>query len=74
MNCEYRFVGILVRSPTGRWAIKTSEGRLIEITSGEIITVKIAGHWITTRIECSVDGYYAVTTGVQLCRGMEARQ
>ena len=71
---EYEFVGTLERSETGRWAIKTEKGRLVEITSGEVIEIEVAGYWIRSRIEHDGRDYIAMVSGVRLYRGMKARQ
>lgn len=71
---EHAVTGNLVRSAKGRWAIKTNDGRIYEITSGEVIEVKIAGHWIRTRIEHNGKDYVAMIDGVKLYQGMSARQ
>ena len=65
---EYRY-GLLKRADTGRWAI---DGQF-EITSGDVIEVKIVDTWITTRIEHCGSDYYAVVPGIKLYGGMPAR-
>ena len=65
---EYRS-GVLMKVVTGRWAI---DGRL-EITSGEVIEVKVVDNWTTTRIEHNGVEYYAVVPGIKLYEGMPAR-
>ena len=64
------YEGKLKRAETKRWSI----GDNYEITSGEVIEVKIQDHWITTRIEHNGKDYYAVTPGILLQIGLLARQ
>jgi hypothetical protein len=55
-----------------RWQICDEQGeRLWEITSGEVIHVKVADQWIVTRIECGANGYYPVQRGVALYDGQQ---
>ena len=61
--------GNLKKLTTGRWSIGDDR----EITSGDVIEVKIAEHWIVTRIEHDESGYYAVVPGIKLYEGMSAR-
>jgi len=77
--------GTLRLNENGRWEIVDQSvdrvGRLIcEITSGDVIEVEVAGHWICTRIESSSRSYppysafyYAVVQGVSLYPGQKAR-
>lgn len=71
---EYAVVGSLIRSKTHRWAIKTDDGLIYEITSGDIIEVNVGGHWIRTRIEHNGKDYIAMVSGVKLYQGVEVRQ
>lgn len=71
---EYAVIGTLIRSVTRRWAIKTSDGRIYEVTSGEVIEVNVAEHWIRTRIEHNGKDYIAMVDGVKLYQGMDARR
>ncbi len=71
---EHAVTGTLVRSAIGRWAIKTNDGQIYEITSGEVIEVNVAGHWIRTRIEHNGKDYVAMVDGVKLYQGMGTRQ
>lgn len=68
-------VGRLEMQVTGRWGI-IYEDRLWGdvLTSGSVCEVRVAEHWIQTRIECSMeDGYYAVVPGIKLYPGMPVR-
>lgn len=65
-----RFDGLLEKNDIGRWCIGIDD----QVTSGEVIEVDVAGHWITTRVEYGGNDYYAVAPGVQLYEGMKARR
>lgn len=62
--------GKLAKMQSGRWSI----GNEWEITSGDVIEVKVGENWIATRIEHNGTGYYAVVTGILLYEGMPARR
>lgn len=70
MTDERYHTGLLRKMETGRWSI----GHDYEITSGEVIEVKVGACWITTRIESASGEYYPVVSGIQLHEGMLARQ
>lgn len=61
--------GTLRKNPSGRWVIDSHW----EITSGDVIEVKIGEHWIETRVEHDGFDYYPVVLGVELYDGMPAR-
>jgi hypothetical protein len=73
--------GILRRNRNGRWAIDLPEGAIdgpdspdsVQLTSGDVVEVQIAGHWISTSVEHDGKDYYAATRGVRLCAGLPAR-
>lgn len=73
--------GRLRLNSTGRWEIVDDEGKRLEITSGDVITVWVDGviGWARTRIESRSKSeppfeaeYYAVA-GYRLYRGQPAR-
>ncbi len=73
-------VGKLRLNSNSRWEIVDDLDNCIELTSGEVIDVKIADQWIRTRIETKgrqdppyEAEYYATTSGVNLCSGLTAR-
>ena len=61
--------GKLQKTEIGRWSI----GDEWEVTSGDVIEVKVDDHWIETRIESNQQGYYAVVPGVALYEGQSAK-
>lgn len=64
--------GKLYKNANDRWEIRNDESRY-ELTSGDICEVKIADHWIKTRIEHNGKYYYAVVQGIRLYAGQDAR-
>jgi len=62
--------GKLQKNEIGRWSIDDEW----EITSGDVIEIKVGDHWIETRIESNTDGYYAVIPGIQLYQEQPAKK
>ncbi|MEK6704612.1 MAG: DUF5348 domain-containing protein [Bdellovibrionota bacterium] len=62
--------GQLNRTASGRWSI----GDRFEITSGEVLEVRIGHYWIPTRIEHDGEDYFTVVSGIKLYGGMEVRR
>ena len=68
--------GKLYRNGKGtRWLIVYATKPLdyYELTSGDLLDVKVGGKWITTSIEFGAGDYYATAPGIQLCNDLEAR-
>lgn len=67
-------LGILRKNDIDRWEIFDGEGRRWEITSGDVIEVRIGDDtWVTTRVEHNGKDYYAIEAGITLYNGMPAR-
>lgn len=72
--------GKLRKNEIGRWEVVDESGNRLELTSGDVVEVKVADHWIRTRIESMSSDkppftaeYYAVVPGVKLYSGQPAR-
>jgi hypothetical protein len=68
-----RNAGILRMQPSGRWAVCRPGHEPVEITSGELFRVEVAGELQLTRMEYSRDrgGYYSID-GYELRDGLRA--
>jgi hypothetical protein len=64
--------GILHKNKTGRWEIVGDDGS-VELTSGSVIEICVAGIWHRTRVEHDGRDYYSVTPGTALVAGLPAR-
>ena len=69
--------GTLHKNDNGRWAIAyccaQDQYQQVELTSGSVIELRIADHWIETSIEYNGEDYYATTPGIALAFGQAAR-
>lgn len=65
--------GTLRKNENDRWEIVERSGHTIELSSGSVVEVLVAGQWIRTSIEHNGREYYATTRGIRLCAEMSAR-
>lgn len=66
--------GKLRKNDNKRFEIRCDQdGRRYELTSGDLVEIKVAGHWIRTRVEHNGKDYYATVAGAQLQEGLDAR-
>lgn len=65
--------GSLRKNEGERWEIIRIEESRYELTSGDVVEVKIGDHWFRTRVEHNGTEYYSTVPGIRFFNGMPAR-